>query len=305
MTRIILATSILGVLIFSVFALPQNSGFILVEGQNLRAKLENAIKMYRASGLSARFWAAYSFDIRPGVAVDPEIVNPDGSKGFLRGGLASVDPASESRKVAIFFLYEPGGDHMIRAAIHNLDRGQDYENLPVYYLGHPDSLESLEFLKSVVDSARNGKMLVQVIKAISLHRDTQAREILQDYIRNASTPQQRSLASFWLGNRTADMPLLTNLIRDERESPQVRRQAAMAIGLNADPSAISTLQSLYDSAADREAKKQLLSAAFLNANKEAVSFLEKVANADPDPDLRKQAQFWLRLKTNDRGSQSK
>ena len=46
----------------------QREGFIPVEGANLKSKLDLAVKQGRTK--QTRFWTAYSFDVRPGVAVE-------------------------------------------------------------------------------------------------------------------------------------------------------------------------------------------------------------------------------------------
>src|ERR1051325_8243337 len=49
----------------------QTQRFITVEGADLKAKLDAAIKQARAASQTAPFWVAYSFDVRSGVGVDP------------------------------------------------------------------------------------------------------------------------------------------------------------------------------------------------------------------------------------------
>src|ERR671927_1850398 len=65
----------------SLFAPAQSAqrGFITVEGADLRSKFETAVKMGRGAQARIRFWVAYSFDVRPGVAVDPEVGEFHGS----------------------------------------------------------------------------------------------------------------------------------------------------------------------------------------------------------------------------------
>ncbi|HEY1403230.1 MAG TPA: hypothetical protein VGB05_03820, partial [Pyrinomonadaceae bacterium] len=48
----------------------QSPNFIRIEGADLRAKLDAAGSRGRAG--RTPYWSAYSFDVRPGVAVDPQ-----------------------------------------------------------------------------------------------------------------------------------------------------------------------------------------------------------------------------------------
>ena len=51
--------------------------FTAVEGADLAARMEAAIRRGRTG--QTPFWSAYSFDVRPGVAIDPEINEFHGS----------------------------------------------------------------------------------------------------------------------------------------------------------------------------------------------------------------------------------
>src|ERR671928_663658 len=62
----------------SLSALPQaEQAFTPVQGATLQAKLDAALAQ-AAAARQARFWTAYSFDVRPGVAVDVDFVSDDG-----------------------------------------------------------------------------------------------------------------------------------------------------------------------------------------------------------------------------------
>src|SRR2546427_11626559 len=80
----------------------QREGFIPVEGTNLRSKLDLALRQGRAK--QTRFWTAYSFDVRPGVAVDVEIRNHNGSTTIVNGTGTSISVGSniETRNLGIF-----------------------------------------------------------------------------------------------------------------------------------------------------------------------------------------------------------
>src|ERR1051325_2207446 len=50
----------------------QRPNFIPVEGSDLKSKLDAAVKQGRAAAKSSPFWVAYTFDVRPGIAIDPD-----------------------------------------------------------------------------------------------------------------------------------------------------------------------------------------------------------------------------------------
>src|SRR5262245_59798273 len=58
----------------------QRPGFVTVEGANLSARMDAAVKLGRAA--QARYWTAYAFDVRPGVSVD---VDWDGNRTSTNG----------------------------------------------------------------------------------------------------------------------------------------------------------------------------------------------------------------------------
>src|SRR5947199_9318129 len=84
----------------------RDTRFITVEGATLRARYESALRTGRSASPQTRFWTAYSFDVRPGVAVDPEAGEFQGSMStygettvfFSRSGGTTV----ETRNLGIF-----------------------------------------------------------------------------------------------------------------------------------------------------------------------------------------------------------
>jgi HEAT repeat protein len=279
----------------------QRDGFISVEGTTLSSKLDSAVRQARAK--QTRFWTAYSFDVRPGVAVDVEW-HSDGNTTVVNGTSISVGSKVETRNLGVFVLHEASDASIARVEIYNLDRRREYSGYPVYWLGRAANDESLTYLKGIVDSDLVGDAPKHSIVAIGLHDDPRVGGMLENFVRNSKVNKVRSTAVFWLGQIPGHNPFLVDLVRNEQESASLRKEAAFSIGVSKEPGAIAALVSLYQSVTIREVKKQIIFAASINnseegnvaANRNAddgINFLIKVAESDPDRELRKQALFWL------------
>src|SRR6267142_886086 len=101
----IFATAVLaGAGLFSGFAsigsaAGQTRNFTPVEGATLKAKMESAVTAGRANAPGGRFWVAYQFEARPGVAVDFEVVDSSGGVYISMDGTSvSFDPRYETRE---------------------------------------------------------------------------------------------------------------------------------------------------------------------------------------------------------------
>ncbi len=284
----------------------QKQNFINVEGANLNARLDAAIRMARSKSSKTPFWTAYSFDVRPGVAVDLDIDNFNGTVNNFSGTSISMGKSSgmtvETRNLGIFLLREPDTDQVTRVEIYNLNRQREYSSYPVYWLGRAGNDESTKLLQSLVNANQRNKIVEHAVTAIALHDDPRVGAILKEFVRNASSSEKvRTTAVFWLGQTGGESAFLADLVRREDESTEVRKQAAFSIGVGKDKEALATLQNLYGAVGNREVKKQIIFAASINESKDdAVNFLIKVAQTDNDREARKQALFWLGQKAGQR-----
>src|ERR1044072_4262033 len=99
--------------------------FTAVEGADLMSKLEAA--QARARTRQTPYWSAYTFDVRPGVAIDPEVrefrgnMNQIGDTTVFVGTTPDGLPV-ETRSLAVFLLREPVGNQITRLEIYNLER---------------------------------------------------------------------------------------------------------------------------------------------------------------------------------------
>jgi HEAT repeat protein len=285
----------------------QGRNFINVEGANLRAKTDAAIKQARSSSQQSRFWTAYSFDVRPGVAVDMH-----SSLSHFSGNIEDFSGISilmgrsnglavETRNLAVFTLYEPDGNTISRLEIYNLDRPREYSGYPVYYLGRAGNEESLNSLSALIDSTQSDKLAERATMAVGLHDDFRVAGILKAILRKSTSAQVRNSSIFWLGQVGGEQTFLADLVRNERESMEIRKQAVFAIGVGKDATSLTTLKSLYSSISIKELKRKIVFAVSINENEaEAVDFLIRVAGSEEDAESKKQALFWLGQKAGER-----
>lgn len=264
-----------------------------VEGPTLQARMEAAITQARAISPPTRFWVAYGFDVRPGLAVDVEVINTNGTISSFSGMNIMMNAGSsfETRNLGVFLLNEPKTDAPVRVEVYNLDRRHTYSGYPVYWLGHARSEESLALLKRLAEPNQANSAIERAIMAIALHDEAQQTRVLLEQIgRTSDLDRARTTAVSWLGQVGGASPFLTDLARREDESMTVRKRAVSSIGASRDLAALSTLQTLYGAVSNREIKRHILDTIANNEYQDtAVNFLLTVARDDPDHDARLQA----------------
>lgn len=288
--------------------LPQaEQAFTPVQGPTLQAKFD-AASAQAGAARQARFWTAYSFDVRPGVAVDVDYVSDDGrfriqgtwesdgSGSFYMSDFAAAAadyPGLETRSLGVFVLRDAAGQ-LERLTVYNLARRHEYAGYPVYWAGRAPNEESLNFLRGVAESGvKLGFPGADAVSAIALHDDRRVPETLQHIARTSQIDGVRVRAVRALGNppvSDAVREYLAQLARDERESAEVRRAAISAYGRSRDAQALSFMQSFYASVTSRELRRAALSQVSRNENQQAAAaFLVRVATQDADAEMRKLA----------------
>jgi hypothetical protein len=276
----------------------QEQTFTPVQGATLSAK-QDAAHAQAAAARQARYWTAYSFDVRPGVAVDVEFVSDDGhfqiqgTWEMSDSGLVLSYPGIETRSLGVFALRDAAGV-VERVEIYNLARRHEYASYPVYWMGRALNEESLTFLRGVAESNRSTDLAADAVTAIALHDDRRVPEVLQAIARASTYEGVRARAVRALGDPpVADSvrEYLAQLARDDRESMDVRRAAVNAYGRSRDAQALIFLQGLYGSLTNRDLKRSALAQIARNENRTAaVAFLIRVATqTDAEQELRKMA----------------
>src|SRR3954447_17702505 len=235
------------ILALCAVALGQTKSFIPVEGANLKAKIDGAITAGKANVANGRFWVGYQFEARPGVAIDFEVVDSAGGIYMSSDGTSMMfDPRHETRELGVFLLYDTTRETFIRAEVYNLRRDREYSGYPVYWAGHVSNEESLNYLKSIIDSPAPEirRLSERATFAIALHDDARVDPMLIEMIRRPVDEPMRSRAIYWLGNTpetTAKNTLFTEIVRNNQENTEARNAAMSALAMSRSAAALPLL----------------------------------------------------------------
>jgi HEAT repeat protein len=292
--RNISATAI--VLLLCGVVLGQTKNFTPVDGANLKAKIDSAIIAGKANAPNGRFWVGYQFEVRPGVAIDFEIVDSAGGVYMsIDGASMMFDARHETRELGLFLLFDTQRDVFTRAEVYNLRREHEFSNYPVYWAGRVSNEESLNYLKSVVDSPAPeiNRLAERAVFAIALHDDARVDAMLIEMIRRPIADSMRARAIYWLGNTPESQTkntLFTEIVRNNQESSEARQNAMSALALSRSAATLPLLQNLFETMTARELKRRALGGIARNDNTDAAAtYLIRIAETEKDIELRKSA----------------
>lgn len=274
----------------------QTRNFTPVEGANLKAKIDGAIVAGKASAPGGRFWVGYQFEVKPGVAIDFEIVDSAGGVYISTDGTSMMfDSRHETRELGVFLLFETQRDAFTRAEVYNLQRRHEFGGYPVYWAGRVTNEESLNYLKSITDSTdpEMKRLAERATFAIALHDDARVETILTEMIRKPASDSMRARAIYWLGNTgesQAKNTLFTEIVRNAQENNDARLNAMSALGNSRSSATLPLLQNLFETMTTRDLRRRVLSGIARNDNSDAAAaYLIRVAETEKDMELRKSA----------------
>ena len=284
------------ILAIAVAVAAQTQKFTPVEGASLKAKIDNAVTQGRANAPGGRFWVGYQFEVRPGVAIDFEIVDASGTISISNDGWSIMsDSRYETRELGVFFFYESARDSFTRAEVYNLRRDHQYGGYPVYWAGHATNEESLNYLKSIIDSnaPETNRLGDRAAFALALHDDARVEGLLTELIKRPAPESIRNRAIYWLGYTPESQPknaLLSEIVRNDRESSDARRQAVGALSMSRAATTLPLLETIYESQTSRDLRRGALNGISRSDNRDgAATYLIHVAENEKDMELRKAA----------------
>ena len=267
--------------------------FTTVEGADLMTKLEAA--QARARSRQTPYWSAYTFDVRPGVAIDPAIREFHGSMNQIGDTTVFVGTTPEglpveTRSLAVFLLREPTGNQITRLEIYNLERKREYSGYPVYWLGRASNEESLNYLRAIAAATPLDTLSERAVIGIAVHDDARVGGMLKNFVISSPNQRIRSSAVYWMGQAGGEQQFLASLVRNETEDKKLRRSAAYAIGESHDRGAFATLKGLAEELKDPEVRRSVISAAGHSDEEQlAFPFLLGIAKTDADWEARRTA----------------
>jgi HEAT repeat protein len=274
--------------------------FIVVEGGSLAARLESAVKLARGRSARTPFFVAYRFDVRPGVSVDMEVKGKDGRQITFDGVSFFHDSPNPSRNVAVFLRFAPDGGEPDEVRVYDIDRRHEFPS-PVYWLGQAEGGESISYLTRLAERAGAEKVAERATMALAIHDASQVEAALVKLVRSAPVEKARVAAALWLGQFVKQRDVLAEIVRDERETREVRGAATLGIGTLGDTEGLRLLQNLHRNITDRSVREHILVAVFSHKDESnAIEFLIKLASDRSDTGTRKQALFWLGQKAGER-----
>ena len=274
----------------------QTKSFIPVEGASLKARIDNAVTQGRTNAPGGRFWVGYQFEARPGVAIDFEVVDGNGGVYFSMDGTSiSSDSRYETRELGLFLLFDSQRDLFTRAEVYNLRRTHEFSGYQVYWAGRAGNEESLNYLKSFVESPAPevNRLADRATFAIALHDDARVETILTDLIRRPISEPIRSRAIYWLGftpESQSKNTLLAEIVCNSQEWGEARQQAMSALGMSRAAATLPLLENLFDTMTSRDLKRRALSGISRNDNRDgAATFLIRILETEKELELRKSA----------------
>ena len=261
--------------------------FIPMEGGTLLNRIRRARDQGQSGQPETRYWVAYGFDVIPGVAVDMELVNTNGSTNsftMMSGGF-------ETRRLALFSLYNPGDKEVVRVEIYNLAGERNYNGYPVYWLGDTAADEGVAYLTNLLQGHQGGRVGDRIIMGMALHDDPTASRQLRQIVQSDMANGRRASAVSWLGHRGEASTFFASLIENEREAGHIRKNAVSAMARQGDNETLVQLQALYKKVENTEVKKRIISSLSYDRFGDAAgTFYRGVArDAGENREIRKQA----------------
>jgi hypothetical protein len=273
--------------------------FIPVQGAGFKERLDAAM---RDGGAQAQkqghYWTAYSFDVRPGVVVDLQIVSDDGSTFNLEGSSIVVGNSPvETRNLGVFLLRSVQGGTIERVNVLNLEREHDFAGYPVFWLGHVSNDESLAFLRPLASTTDNSGVGSPATLAISIHDDQRVFGALVELAQSARSKPVRIRAIAALGRSGASpeaVAFLSGIVRNSAAEMEIREQAVRSLGKLRDPAGLNPLIQSFEGSADQRFRRRIISAVGMNNDRKgAIKFLLDVAANGGDVESKRNAMLQL------------
>lgn len=231
--------------------------FVNIEGGNLSARIERAVRQFKGTNQGTSVWLAYHFPQVEGLQIGPFSGMVYRDDDGIR-----LDRTDKPSEAAVFLLADTTTDKPVikRITTLNLSEPYKFENRPVYWLGNADANESIALLDSMRKENPTGESVGRsALRAIALHSSPRAVALLKDAA--------------------------------QKETPvEVQRAAIQGLGRNGSAEATTAVIEIYDAAGSSNVlKEEAISALARSSDRRAAEKLLTIAKTDANPDLRKAA----------------
>jgi HEAT repeat protein len=214
----------------------------------------------------------------------------EAAAGFLTK-IVESDSDHQLRKHAVGRLgYLPETINFLASLVRNEREPDELRAEAASAIGKGRSPAAVSTLHNLYRAVANRQVKEQIISAAARTEDKQAIDFLTQIVRSESDLQLRRHAVARLGRLPGTQTLLADLVGNERESVELRREAAVAIGRGEGATALPTLQNLYSAVSTPEVKAEIISAIARSEDVEgAANFLIKLSRGETDRRLKNEA----------------
>lgn len=215
---------------------PWASQFVAVSGPTLLARQSNALLLANTS----RFWFAYQVPVKPNIAIDTRDINVRWDPE-IHGPDVSVNVNSSTPDLGVFVHYDRG--RLIREVqVFNLQRQHSMDD-PVYWAGEVTAVESLAFLRDVLNERPD--LGIGLVRAVGIHEARETAAILKDsWSKLPVEDHAREEALCWIGQTQGETAFLESLVKDRGRPLRDRSAALFALLESADKDSVQALNRL-------------------------------------------------------------
>jgi hypothetical protein len=209
-----------------------------------------------------------------------------------RNGYSMFTDSDAPGPAGVFLLHQvsQGKSRIIDTQIFDPDRGYEFEDIPVFWLGKARNDESLSFLE---DSFKEGppELRKKMIFVLSVHDSPRVDVFLKGVALGDYSTEVRKNAIFWIGNRPEGFRSLKE-ISGKVQGVELKKHVVFAYSISKDEGAIKEMIRIARSEDDREVRKSAIFWLGNKASNEAVKLLKDVVDgSDEDADVKKSAVF--------------
>lgn len=236
-------------------------------------------------------------------------------------------PEAVYRDIIMLHKRKGHGSEIVDVSLLNPDSTYRLTDIPLYWLGRINTMESMDFLVSVFKSKPGTRIRKGILAAVALHHHTGSVEFLYSVVKDHDyTEDLRKNAVFWMGMarhprgliylkkiaaRETDYPIrkqvvfafylngsseavrqLIGLARNDT-TVSIRKKAIFWLGQRASKESIQALKEVIESEDELEVKSSAVFAISQLPRDKAVPMLIDIARRHRSPKIRKKAIFWL------------